>query len=80
MYFGSNVHISIYRNIFINELNRIHTVSLNIEKNIDEFFIWHNQALCYGYLTKFLNGLLNNFVKHKNFRPTIEDRLKQREV
>lgn len=33
LYFGSNVSISIYKNIFINGLNHVDRLSSNTEKN-----------------------------------------------
>lgn len=77
--FGSNVHLSIYRNISVYGLNRIDRLSSVQRKKNGVLCIWFNHALNYGYPAELLNGFLYNFVKYKNYRTDIEDWLRQRD-
>lgn len=54
--FNSNVHISIFRNIHLNGLNRIAKLSFNTDKMVGEIFLFYINAARQ-------NGMIRNYPK-----------------
>lgn len=54
LHFYLNIHISVFRNVFMNVLNRIEKISLRVNDLVTEVFMWDNQVLMQCYIVCFI--------------------------
>lgn len=67
LHLSSNVDLSVFRNFYINGLNRIKKISFNFADITWDVANLYGMAITQGYPVRLLNDMTNDFIKKKGY-------------